>query len=81
MNSNNILSKAKNILSQVNDFSSFESKYFEHIRLQGERTIDVAIFVFDIEKDYKLVVYFADAGFENFSIIHNSIDEELLNYI
>lgn len=81
MDTNSIISKAEKILAHVDDFSSFEDKYPNHLRLHGERILDAAIFVFDIGENYKLVVHFAEAEFESFSIIHNSIDQELLNYI
>jgi len=76
-----ILLKAQAILDKTDDFKAFETEYNQNLRMQGERVFDGAIFVFDLNKDYTLVVSFSEYSFDNFSIIHKSLDEDLLLHI
>lgn len=75
-----VLNKCKTILSNTDDFTNFESLYPENLRMHGDRVMDAAIFIFNIEDEYKLVVSFSEGEFDCFSILHNSINEENLNY-
>jgi hypothetical protein len=73
--------KAEAILDKADDFSTFASEYDQNLRMHGERLVDGAIFVFDLGKNYSLVVNFSDYSFDNFSLIHESADSFLLNHI
>lgn len=77
------LEEATDILYQAQtlQFHEFEEAHGHNLHSHGERMVDGARFVFDLDKEYKLIVDFADYSFENFSIIHKSFDDETLIYL
>jgi len=81
LKSKEILKKAQTILDKTDDWGAFEVEYDQHLRMHGERMVDGAIFVFKLDDDYTLVVRFSDYSFDDFSIIHKSVDKELLLFI
>jgi len=76
-----LLAKAKDILDRTDDFSKFEEKYSQNLRMHGERMVDGAVFVFDLKEGYSLLVFFSDYSFDYFSIIHKSLNGDILQYV
>jgi hypothetical protein len=77
----NMLSEASTILSRTDDWQAFEKEYSGNLRFSGERMVDGAVFVFDLAKEYTLLVSFSDYSFDNFSIIHKSLSGDVLEQI
>lgn len=73
-----LLKKVDVILEKTDDFESFKDEYYENLRMHGERLADGAVFFFDLGDNYSLVITFTDYLFENFSIIHRSLNSDML---
>lgn len=75
-----IFNKVKAILAKAEDFNSFETEFFQYLRFTGERMIDGATFVIELDQYYNLWIQFSDAELDYYSIIHKSFNGELLQY-
>ena len=75
------LAGAQAILVKTDNFSEFSNEYGQHLRMHGDRLTDGAIFIFNLNDGYSLVIRFIDNSFENFSIIHQSLDSDLLLHV
>lgn len=76
-----IFNKAKAILAKAEDFSSFETEFFQYLRFSGERMVDGATYVIELDQNYNLWVQFTDAELDLYSIIHRSFNGELVQYV
>ena len=76
-----IFDKAKAILAKAEDFSSFEKEFFQYLRFSGERNVDGATYVIELDENYNLWVQFTDYVFDFYSIIHKSFIGELIQYV